>query len=162
MRYSIKTFFPLLIAFCAILLLTATRQLYAGWNLMNAMTDFLAAYFILFGTCKLITVLGFAKRYKTYDLLSQYNALYAYGYPLIELALGIAYFYRVFPIITSAIAFILMLTNSISVALALSTGHEQICACFGTIFKLPLTYITLLQHILITGMALGVLLSLVL
>ncbi len=163
MRYTIKNFLPLIIIFFIIFLFAITRQLYTGsWSLINSFTDFMAAYFILFGVCKLITFYAFAKRYQTYDLISQYNLLYAYAYPGIEIALGALYLYRLFPIITNGIVFVLMLSNSISIAIALNTADNQTCVCLGTLFPTPLTYITLLKNVLIASIALGMLLYLIL
>ncbi len=163
MRYTLRTFFPLIIVFCIVILFATTRQLYSGsWNLMNAMTDFMAAYFILFGAIKLVTWHSFAKTYQTYDLISQYGDInYAYSYPFIQLAIGIAYLFHLLPIVTNAAAFLITVTNGIGIALALSKGDEMNCACLGTVFTMPLTYISLLKNILVASMALGILLSLI-
>lgn len=163
MRYSLRDFLPLLIIFIVIVLFTLTRQIVVGeWNIMNAMNDFMAAFFIVFGLFKIINWRGFVQAYKIYDLLAKQSTLYAYAYPLIELSLGIAYLFRLYPIATNLVTFILMTISSIGVALELTKSGYIVCACLGAVFKLPMTYVTLAEDLLMAGMALGMLLYLLL
>ncbi len=162
MRYSLRNFQPLIIIFALIIAFVGLRQFIVGsWNLVRAMNDFMGAFFVIFGGFKIINWRGFVQAYKIYDLLAQQSTLYAYLYPLIELALGIAYLARLFPIATNLITFIVMLISAIGVAIELSKGKDIMCACLGVVFKLPMTYVTLLEHILMAGMSLGMLLYLI-
>ncbi len=159
MRYSLRDFLPLIIIFTAILLFTIIRQYMAGsWQLLNAMNDFMAGFFIIFGTFKIINWHGFAEAYATYDLLAQRSTIYAYAYPLIELALGLAYLFRIYPIVTNVITFIVMTISSIGVILQLLKRRTIVCACLGVVFKIPMTYVTLFEDVLMAGMALGMVL----
>lgn len=162
MRYTIRDFLPLIIIFILIITFTATRQFVAGtsWSVMNAMNDFMAGFFLVFGAFKIINWRGFVQAYKIYDLLAKQSTAYAYAYPIIELALGLAYFFRIYPIAINSITFVLMIMSSIGVALELTKGGHIICACLGAVFKLPMTYVTLFEDLLMAGMALGMLLYL--
>jgi hypothetical protein len=163
MRYSLRDFVPLIIIFTIIILFTGVRQYFLGhWDLGAAMSDFMGAFFLVFGTFKVIKWHHFAQAYSTYDILAQRSSIYAYAYPLIEITLGIAYLLRLYPLLTNSITFILMVISSIGVALELFKGHEIMCACLGTVFTIPMTYVTLAEDILMAGMAFGMLLFLLL
>lgn len=159
MRYSLRDFLPLIIIFSSIILFTLLRQWIAGsWEVINIMNDFMAGFFIVFGTFKIINWHHFAEAYSMYDIIAQRTRLYAYAYPIIELVLGIAYLFRLFPIATNLITFIVMLISSIGVALELLKRRTITCACLGVVFKIPMTYVTLFEDILMAGMAFGMLL----
>lgn len=159
MRYSLRDFLPLIIIFSGIILFTLLCQWIMGsWQLIDIMHNFMAAFFIIFGTFKIINWHGFAEAYAMYDLIAQRSTIYAYAYPLIELSLGVAYLFRIYPMATNFITFIVMLISSIGVALELIKGRSITCACLGVVFKIPMTYVTLFEDVLMAGMAFGMLL----
>lgn len=153
-RINFRDFIPLITIFVIILGLTIARQLYAGWDLRDAMSDFMGFFFIIFGGFKVINWHGFVQAYRIYDIFAQRSIAYAYAYPLIELSLGAAYLLRLDPFATNLITFVVMLVSSIGVAIELSKGKTIVCACLGDLFKLPMTYVTLLEDLLMAGMAL--------
>ncbi len=159
MRYSLRDFLPLIIIFTAIIIFTLIRQYMAGsWHLLNAMNDFMAGFFLIFGAFKIINWHHFAEAYATYDLVAARSTIYAYAYPLIELALGFAYLFRLYPIATNLITFIVMVFSGCGVAIELMKQRSIVCACLGVVFKIPMTYVTLFEDVLMAGMALGMLL----
>lgn len=159
MRYSVRDFLPLITIFLLICLFTIGRQFIAGeWNMMDAMNDFMAGFFLIFGAFKLINLANFAKAYKEYDLLAKRHIAWGYIYPFLEVGLGIAYLFRFMPIATNAFTYVLMLFSALGVALELAEGKQIMCACLGMVFKLPMTYVTLFEDLLMAGMALGMLL----
>lgn len=161
MRYKVKDFIPLIAIFTLIILFTIVRQFIAGgWDMMNAMNDFMAGFFLVFGAFKLINLRNFAVAYKEYDLLAKKSIAYGYLYPFLEIGLGCAYLFRFMPITTNAFTYILMLFSAIGIAVELAAGKEIMCACLGMVFKLPMTYVTLFEDMLMAGMALGMLLHL--
>ncbi len=161
MRYTFRDFIPLIIIFATICVFTLVRQfLHGSWDMMNAMNDFMAGFFLVFGTFKIINLPKFVTAYKEYDLLAKRSTAYAYLYPFIEIGLGLAYLFRLMPLATNIITYIVMLFSAIGVAMSLSKGQELTCACLGVVFKLPMTYVTLFEDMLMAGMALGMLLHL--
>ncbi len=159
MRYSFKDFIPLIVIFLAITIFTVLRQFMGGaWDLMEAMNDFMAGFFLVFGAFKIINLRNFATAYKEYDLLAKQSIAYGYIYPFIEIGLGFAYLFRFMPILTNAVTYVLMIFSAIGVAIELAAGKEIMCACLGMVFKLPMTYVTLFEDLLMAGMALGMLL----
>lgn len=121
------------------------------------MTDFMAAFFIVFGLAKLLNWRGFAQAYQTYDSIAQKSIVYAMAYPFIELALGFAYLTRWNLTITNIITLVIMLVSSIGVWRAIAKQEDFTCACLGIVFKIPLTYVTLIEDLLMAGMALAML-----
>jgi hypothetical protein len=46
-----------------------------------------------------------------------------------------------------------MLVSAAGVARELWKGREIMCACLGVVFKIPMTYVTLLEDLLMAAMA---------
>ena len=57
------------------------------------------------------------------------------------------------------VAFAVMTVGAIGVGRALRRTERIPCACLGTVFKLPMTKITLFEDLLMAAMALAMLLS---
>lgn len=161
MRYKLSDFLPLITVLSVITAFTLLRQWLGGWQIDRAMTDFMGSFFIVFGVFKLLNWHGFAKAYQEYDIIAKRSVAYAYAYPVLEIALGSAYFMTLSSqhfFLVNLAAFILMVVSSIGVALELAKGKEISCACLGVVFKIPMTYVTLLEDLLMAAMALYMLL----
>lgn len=156
--YKFRDFLPLIYIFALVIALTCIMQYMRGWNVMSFMSDFMGFFFIIFGSFKIINLPGFVKAYVIYDVIAQRSVLYAYLYPFFELILGIAYLARIFPFATNLATFILMTLSSIGVGLELAKGKQIICACLGALFNIPMTWVTLIEDLLMAGMALLMLL----
>ncbi len=122
------------------------------------MRNFMGSFFLVFGLLKTIKLKAFAKAYKEYDLLAMRSDLYARSYPFIELALAAAFLLNFEILITSWITFVIMLVSAIGVYIKLRKKEEVPCACLGTVFKLPMTWVTLIEDLLMAGMALYIIL----
>jgi len=152
--YTYKDFIPLGFIFLLITIFTFIRQFYSGFDLMIAMQDFMAGFFIIFSLFKIINIKGFAEAYSMYDIIAKRFFMYGYLYPFIELGLGIAYLMQWFPLAINILTVILMLISSIGVAQELMKKRVIPCACLGVVFKIPMTYVTLLEDLLMAVMAL--------
>ena len=108
---------------------------------------------ILWASFKLFNWQGFVDAYHMYDIVAQKSKLYAYAYPLIELSLGIAYLIRWHLFAINIVTLILMIISSVGVARELRNHRKIICACLGTVFKIPMTYVTLAEDLMMAGMA---------
>ena len=129
MRYSIRDFIPLITLFTLIILFTLIRQFISGdWDMMLAMSDFMASFFLIFGAFKLINLRNFAVAYKEYDLLAKRSIIYGYLYPFIEIGLGCAYLFRFMPMAINLFTYLLMLFSAIGVAIELAAGKDIMCA----------------------------------
>ena len=151
---SLKKFLPLIAILSVIILFTLVRQLYAGFNVYNAMLDFMAGFFIIFSIFKIINLPAFVQAYSMYDIIAQRSLSYAYAYPFIELILGICYLMRYQLTIINWITLFLMIIGSIGVVIELGKKREITCACLGAVFKIPMTHVTLAEDLVMGLMAL--------
>ena len=110
------------------------------------MTDFMGAFFIVFGAFKLLDLNGFADAFQTYDIIARRLRAYALVYPFIQLCFGAAYLTGFRPGLTNALA--LGVTPS-----ALLSKQKIKCACLGTKIKLPMSVISLVEDAAMAGMA---------
>ncbi len=117
------------------------------------MSDFMAGFFLVFAFFKLLNVKAFANAFRGYDVIAARSNAYAYAYPFIELALGVAYLSRWSPMLTNAIALALMLISAAGVLTALRKRQLLECACLGTVFRLPMSKATLIQNVSMALMA---------
>lgn len=153
-KYSLKNFLPLIIIASIIIALTAIHQMYYGFNNMHAMRIFMALFFLVFGSFKVINLKAFAKAYAEYDIISKQFFWYGYLYPFLELGLGVAYLMNLMPVVTNIVTLIVMLISAFGVFIELRKGHMIACACLGMVFKLPMTWVTLSEDLIMAIMAL--------
>lgn len=153
-KYKFNDFIPLIGIFAIIVLLTALHQIYYGFDLMHTMRIFMAFFFLIFGLFKVINIKAFATAYAEYDLISQKFFWYGYLYPFLELGLGLAYFINWQPNFINIFTLILMLISALGVYIELRKGKTITCACLGVVFKIPMTYVTLAEDLLMAAMAL--------
>ncbi|HEB41857.1 MAG TPA: hypothetical protein ENI08_02455 [Candidatus Dependentiae bacterium] len=153
-RYTVKDFLPLIVIFSLIILLTIIHQLYFGWHFREAIRIFMASFFLIFGFFKIVNIHKFATAYAMYDLITQQYRWYGYLYPFLELGLGIAYLFKFNLLLTNIFTLVLMLVSAAGVFNALRKGNHIVCACLGDVFKVPMTYVTLVEDLLMALMAL--------
>lgn len=117
------------------------------------MSDFMAGFFLVFAFFKLLDVGAFARAFRGYDLIAERSNAYAYAYPFIELALGVAYLIRWHPPLTNAVTLVVMVISAAGVVNALRKRQLIECACLGTVFRLPMSKVTLIEDLLMAVMA---------
>ena len=110
-------------------------------------------FFLVFGFFKVINLKSFVQAYAMYDLIAQKNTSYGFIYPFIELILGVCYLMRWFLLATNSATVIIMLISAVGVFNELRKGKTIVCACLGTVFKIPMTYVTLAEDLLMAIMA---------
>lgn len=153
-KYSIQDFIPLIIILSLVLLATCAKLFIFGPATMHGfMTSFMAFFFLIFGGLKAINLTKFAEAYAMYDLIAQRSKSYALAYPFIELGLGFSFLFGWYPMTTNIITLILMTISAVGVAATLLKGQHIMCACLGAIFKIPMTYVTLAEDLLMAIMA---------
>ncbi len=155
-----ETYYPLflIIGYIAIAALAGTgggtKSIFAAW-----MTNFMAGFFLVFSAFKFLNLSGFADAYASYDLLAKRWRGYGFMYPFLELGLGLAYLFRFAPTLTNAATFLLMGFSSLGVLAALRSKRAITCACLGTVLKLPMSTITLVEDLGMAAMAAAMLLA---
>ena len=123
------------------------------WDTMFAMRYFEGFFFLIFGVFKLFNWKGFVDAYSTYDIIAKRSRFYAYLYPLIELVLAAGYLFSFQLLAVAWTTLILMLIGSAGVAAELKKKNQIPCACLGVVFKIPMTWVTFIEDILMAIMA---------
>jgi len=153
-----KTYYPLLLVVGFLFGFVAYAEYLVGsFDVLRAMNKFMGAFFIAFAFFKLLDVRGFADAFQTYDLAARRFPFYALAYPFIELALGIAYLGGFTRTITNGVTLLVMSVGLVGVTQALLAKRSIQCACLGTVFKLPMSYVTFVEDALMAGMAIAML-----
>ncbi len=153
-QYTVQDFLPIILIFATITVLTIGKQVFTqAWDLHAWMYDFMGVFFIVFGLFKISNLNMFADAYTKYDLIAQQSKAYAFAYPFIEVTLGVFYLFRWYPLFTNWVTLIVMLISAAGVAHTLYKGEHITCACLGLVFKIPMTYVTLFEDLLMAAMA---------
>lgn len=122
-----------------------------SFNGNSWMHAFMGFFFVQFSLFKLIDLPGFADGFAMYDLLARRSRAYAYAYPFIELSLGLLYLSESFLIPTYVATFVIMSFGLIGILQSISRGYQFNCACLGTVLKVKLSQISVIENL---GMAL--------
>ena len=129
----------------------------AGVTMMETMRYFMAGFFLVFSFFKLLDIKAFANAYAGYDLLARRWRGWGFIYPFVELALGIAYLAQFNPLITHWVTIIVMGFSAIGVIRAVASKTQIQCACLGTVFKLPMSTVTIVEDVGMVLMAVAML-----
>ena len=153
-------YYPIFLILFYILGVSAFNNVhFQGINWHGLMSQFMAGFFLIFSAFKLLDIRGFAEGYASYDLLARQWYPYGFIYPFIELSLGVLYLTNWFPISTQILTIIIMGFSSLGVINSLLKKQKIRCACLGTILKVPLSSITLIEDLVMVIMAALTLLS---
>jgi len=80
--------------------------------------------------------------------------VYGYVYPLVEYSLGVFYCLHLYPYTVNGLALFFLVVNLAQVMRALFLKKRLECACMGSLgFKLPLSYVTVSEDVVMIGMA---------
>ena len=150
----LATYQPLFLIVGYILMTTLALNLaQASFNTERWMMHFMAGFFLVFSFFKMLNIKAFASSYAMYDLLAIRCKDYGFVYPFIELALGLAYLLGIAPQITNTATLVIMGFSSLGVIRAVMNKQKIRCACLGAIFELPMSTITIIEDLLMAGMA---------
>jgi hypothetical protein len=117
-----------------------------GWGGNRFANDFMATFFITFAGFKFISIEEFALTYRTYDLISKELRPWPYAFPFIEAALGFGYFISTDAWQLNLITLLITGTAGYGVYKALTRKSKFMCACLGTLIRLPLTKVSLVEN----------------
>ncbi len=153
-KRGLAVYYPLfLIMLYIVTIVTLNNFNKGGINWLNWMNQFMAGFFLVFSAFKFLDIRGFSEGYATYDLLARHWHAYGYFYPFLELALGILYLTRWLPIATQFATIIIMGFSALGVINSLLKKQKIQCACLGTVLKIPLSSITLIEDLLMVVLA---------
>lgn len=125
----------------------------ASGSIHTSMNSFMAGFFLVFSFFKLLDLKGFANSYSMYDLLAMKMPAYGFVYPFIELGLGLAFLTGFNPVFTNWATIVVMGFSSIGVTISVLNKQKIQCACTGAVFNLPMSTVTIIEDLLMVGMA---------
>ncbi|MEZ4722198.1 MAG: cation transporter [Flavobacteriales bacterium] len=151
---NVTTYKPLLM----IVGFIAGTTLLAQWpfdslSWMTWMRHFMAGFFIVFAFFKLLNLEGFAMSYRMYDIVAAKWKSWAFIYPFVELALGVAYLINWNPTITNWATVVVLGVSSIGVIQSNLNKRKIKCACLGDVFNLPMSTVTIVEDLSMVAMA---------
>lgn len=153
-----KTYYPL---FLIVLFIVGVGILvqypFDNFSFVLLMRHFMAGFFIVFSFFKLLDVPSFIRSYRAYDIIAKKWKGWAWLYPYLELGLGIAYLIDLNPFWVNTVTVVVMGISSLGV-IQTNLARKQIeCACLGTVFKLPMSVVTVIEDVSMVIMALAML-----
>ncbi len=151
---KLRQLLPLFIAFGGIALIAV----FIGWLSTSPRTymfDFMGLFYLVFGGLKLVDYQNFPSSFAMYDPLAARWQAYAWAYPFIELVLGILLLSSTGVPYALGATVVLLGITTIGVFRSLLNKRAIRCACMGTALKLPMTEATLIENILMIGMAIS-------
>ena len=158
----LTTYRPLLLIVAYILIGSVLVQVGMGGlpsiTAMETMRYFMAGFFLVFSFFKLLDINAFADAYSGYDLLARRWRGWGLVYPFVELGLGIAYLANFNPLLTHWVTLMVMGFSAIGVIKAVASKTQIQCACLGTVFKLPMSTVTIVEDVGMVLMAAAMLL----
>jgi hypothetical protein len=137
---------PLIIVLLFIAGSTAIVAQLVGWSLQNVLSLSMGFFFVYFALFKLINLPGFAMGYQEYDLIAKRSKVWAFAYPFIEVTLGALYLGLVDNPWLHIVTIVLTTINCAGIALKLAKKEVFQCACLGTVLKVPLTKVSLVEY----------------
>jgi hypothetical protein len=130
-------------------LLTSWR----AWTLRQFLNDFMAVFFITFATFKFINLEMFAVTYRGYDIIAKRFRLWGYLFPLVEIVLGFAYLLTNKNTSLNVVTLLITGVAAVGVLQELTKKSNIVCACLGTVIRLPLSKISFVEDFLMFAMA---------
>ena len=152
---SWKQYLPLL---TILTLIASVAGITSGGDGTSFLLHSMIGVFLVFGGFKLIDLQGFAEGYALYNVLAQRWRGYGYLYPFLEVGLGLVMLAGFHPHWLLLATATLMLFNGGSAAIAMRTQTGVECVCLGTVLKVPLTFVTLVEDVGMATLALLLLL----
>ena len=149
-HHSRNRYIPLIIIF---VLIGVSAGVSSGGSVDTFLLHVMAGFFLVFGGFKLIDLKGFAKGYATYDLLAMRWYGYGYVYPFLEIAFGLLMLSGFHPDWLLWTEAAVMFFGGIGVVLAMRKRDGIQCVCLGTLLKVPLTSISVIENFGMATMA---------
>ena len=126
---------------------------YGMLTMTGFMHGFMGVFLLVFALLKIFNLKGFKRGFTMYDLLAKRVKNYAFVYPFIELALGLAYLAFLTPAATYVATIVVFTFGAIGVLFALRDGLDIDCPCMGSILSVPLSTVTLTEDLVMVLMA---------
>ena len=124
-----------------------------SFTVSGFMTDFMGLFYVVFSLFKFIDYRNFPGAFSKYDPIARVFVGYGWIYPFIEVCLGINLLLKQYIVFTLVATIIILGATTLGVLNNLIQKRSIQCACMGTAIKLPLTKATLIENVIMLGMA---------
>ncbi len=150
-----NTEYKKLVAVFVVIILCATVMSFVlGFDWQEWTRWFMAGFFIIFGSFKLIGYEDFINSFPIYNPIAKKFAYYNYTYPFIELFLGFLFASSLLPLFSSLGTLIIMCIGAFGILRQLSKEETTVnCVCLGDVIKMPLGNIALFEDVLMAVLA---------
>jgi len=152
---------PLVVVIAYILGLSVLTAQLTSFTVGNLFSYVMGYFFIVFSLFKMINISGFAMGYHEYDIISKRWYNWGYIAPFVELLLGTLYVLRVDSVLLHIVTIIFSLVIVVGVAQKLAKRELFTCACLGTVLKVPLTKVSLVEYLVMALMAVPMILGVI-
>jgi|SRR6266550_382871 len=139
-------YIPLGVVVGFILLSTWVLMWHTGFSLRHFLGYSMGFFFLYFSLFKLMDLSGFAHGYHEYDLVAQRVFAWGYVYPFIEAVLAVLYLLGGNSLELNIFTLALSTINCAGIAVKMAKHQVVQCACLGTVLKVPLTKVSLIEY----------------
>ena len=116
-------------------------------------SDFMGLFFVVFSFFKFLDLRGFQQSFRRYDPLAKSLPFYGSLYPFMELTLGVLFLMKWEVQLALSLTLGILSITTIGVVRVLLSKQQIQCACLGSVLKLPMTEATLIENVVMIGMA---------
>jgi glutaredoxin len=151
-----KTYMPVIVIFAsaALMALAVSWAAYGALLTVRAAEWFIAISMCLLAVQKLRDLDAFSNTFLGYDLLARRYVRYAYVYPFAELLAGVLMIAGALIWFAAPLALFIGTIGAVSVFKAVYLEKRDLkCACVGGNSNVPLGFVSLLENVLMVGMA---------
>lgn len=149
-----KQLFPLALVFVYLLGTVAIVALTAQEVTISLlMSTYMGGFFLIFSFFKFLNLEGFVTAFQSYDPIAQRWRPYGYLYASLELVFGIGYLISPRTLLLNLTVLVVLAISSWGVVRAVRSKSTIQCACLGTIFDLPMTWVTIVENASMLSMA---------
>ena len=95
--------------------------------------------------------------FKKYDPIAKRIEIYAKIYPCIEIILGLAFLFQIQLFLASILTILILLPTTFGIIQALNKKQNLQCGCLGGFFNVPISWITVIENLVMIFMSLAML-----
>lgn len=150
---TVAVYWPLILLFLLSAGIPALHVARGDLGFDQWMYEFMGIVWVALSYFKLLDLPKFAEGFSTYDPIAKKLNGYGYVYPFLELSSGVAFLMAFSVQLVSILVILFLSVTTYGVARALIEKRQFQCACLGTVFKLPLTKVTIIENTLMIAMA---------
>ena len=111
--------------------------------------------FLVLGLLKLTDLQSFSKIFAKYDIVAKRVPVYGYLYPFLEIMIGLSLFVKDYRIPAYKTILVLMTIGLLGIfkIMVSKKGSTLRCGCMGSLFHVPLSYVTISENIVMIAMS---------